>query len=374
VDDFPPAIHAELAFTNEARNARARAEATKDRPFIVLPRVFDELCSESILTLEYLEGVKVSEITREQGYDFEQVARNIIEAAFRQLFEDGLFHGDPHPGNILVLPGNRIALLDFGLVGRLSRGMQEALVTLIMATALRDPDTVARILNRIGVPDERTPIKAFRADIQEMLDHYLGLKLDEIRTSSLLRDLLDLAVKHRIRVPKEYAVLSKASITIEGVIRRLYPKLDILEIGLPYAKELLLSRFSPGDASGTLMKSLLKLQALAEDVPAQVQQILVDVESGKFRVNVHSVELDRIASNIRQLGLTLFMGLFASALIVGGFFAFSRDFAPWPGLRILGGAALALAGAIFGMALALYLLGGTHRKIQLRRFLRRGRR
>jgi hypothetical protein len=122
------------------------------------------------------------------------------------------------------------------------------------------------------------------------------------------------------------------------------------------------------------MKSLLKLQALMEDVPAQVQQILVDVESGKFRVNVHSVELDRIASNIRQLGLTLFMGLFASALIVGGFFAFSRDFAPFRGLRFLGGAALALAGAIFGMALAVYLLGGTHRKIQLRRFLRRGRR
>ena len=250
----------------------------------------------------------MSDVTTDAGYDLEQVAKNIIEAAFRQLFEDGLFHGDPHPGNILVLPGNRIALLDFGLVGRLTRPMQEALVSLIMATALRDPDTVARVLNRLGVPEDHTPITAFRADIGAILDRYLGLKLDQIRTSTLLRDLLDLAVKHKIRVPKEYAVLSKASITIEGIIRKLYPKLDILEIGLPYAKELLLSRFNPGDASGTMMKSLLKLQSLAEDVPAQLQQILVDIESGKFRVNVRSEELDRIAVNVRTLGLTTFFG------------------------------------------------------------------
>ncbi len=372
VEEFDRAIHEELDFGNEAENVRAMAKAGKDRPTLVIPRVFDELSSRTVLTLEYLEGVKVSDVTADAGYDLEQVARNIIESAFRQLFEDGLFHGDPHPGNLLVLPGNRIALIDFGLVGRLTRPMQEALVTLIVATALRDPDTVARVLNRIGVPEDHTPITAFRADIGAILDRYLGLKLDEIRTSTLLRDLLDLAVKHKIRVPKEYAVLSKASITVEGIIRKLYPKLDILEIGLPYAKELLLSRFNPGDASGTMMKSLLKLQALAEDVPAQLQQILVDIESGKFRVNVRSEELDRIAVNVRTLGLTSFLGLVASGLTIGGFVVFARDFAGWRWLPLLGGAALALAGTLFGLGLALYLMSAPRRKIRLRRFLKRG--
>ena len=372
VEEFDRAIHEELDFSNEARNARAMADASKDRAFLVIPRVLGELCSESVLTMEYVEGVKVSEITTALGYDFEKVARNIMEASFRQLFEDGLFHGDPHPGNILVLPGNRIALLDFGLVGRLTRPMQEALVTLIMATALRDPDTMARVLNRIGVPEDHTPIKAFRGDISELLDRYLGLKLEDIHTSTLLRDLLDLAVKHKIRVPKEYAVLSKASITVEGIIRRLYPKLDILEVGLPYAKELLFSRFNPGGASGAMMKSILKFQTLAEDVPAQLQQILVDIESGKFRVNVRSIELERIAANVRTLGLTLFLGLAAAGLTIGGFIVFARDFAGWRGLPFLAGAALALAGALFGVAFALYLLGGTRRKIKLRRFLGRG--
>jgi ubiquinone biosynthesis protein len=372
VEEFDRAIHEELDFSNEARNARAMAEASKDRAFLVIPRVLAGLSSEAVLTMEYVEGLKVSDITAEAGYDLEQVAKNIIEAAFRQLFEDGLFHGDPHPGNVLVLPGSRIALLDFGLVGRLSRPMQEALVTLIMGTALRDPDTVARVLNRIGVPEEHTPITAFRADIQGILDRYLGLKLEDIRTSTLLRDLLDLAVKHRIRVPKEYAVLSKASIAVEGIIRKLYPRLDILELGLPYAKELLLARFNPSDASGTMMKSLLKLQTLAEDVPAQLQQILVDIESGKFRVNVRSIELERIAVNVRALGLSVFLGLVASGLTIGGFVVFARDFAAWRALPFLAGAALAGAGVLFGLGLALYLLGGTRRKIQLRRFLKRG--
>ncbi|OFX20471.1 MAG: ABC transporter [Anaeromyxobacter sp. RBG_16_69_14] len=370
-EEFDRAIHEELDFGNEAQNARAMAEAAKDRPFQVIPRVVHDLSSRTILTLEYIEGVKVSDVTPQAGYDLEQVAKNIIEAAFRQLFEDGLFHGDPHPGNVLVLPGNRIALLDFGLVGRLTRPMQEALVTLIMATSLRDPDTVARVLNRIGVPEERTPITAFRADIGAILDRYLGLKLEDIRTSTLLRDLLDLALKHKIRVPKEYAVLSKASIAVEGIIRKLYPKLDILEIGLPYAKELLFARFNPSDVSGTLMKSLLKLQTLAEDVPAQLQQILFDLESGKFRVNVRSEELSRIAVNVRTLGLTSFLGLVASGLTIGGFVVFARDFAGWRGLPFLGGAALAVAGMLFGLGLALYLLSAPRRKIKLRRFLKR---
>jgi len=370
VEEFERSIHEELDFRQEARNAREMAENAKDRPTLVIPRVHDALSSETILTLDYVEGVRLSDIDPKAGHDPEQIARNLIEGAFRQLFEDGLFHGDPHPGNVLVLPGNRLALLDFGLVGRLTRPMQEALVTLIMATALRDPDTVARVLNRIGVPEDHTPITAFRADIGAILDRYLGLKLGDIHTSTLLRDLLDLAVKHKIRVPKEYAVLSKASITVEGIIRRIYPELDILEVGLPYAKELLLSRFNPSDASGTMMKSLLKLQSMAEDVPAQLQQILVDLESGKFRVNVRSVELDRIAVNVRTLGISSFLGLVACGLTIGGFWVFARDLAGWRWLPLLGGLALATAGALFGLGLALWTLGGPRRKIRIRRWLR----
>jgi ubiquinone biosynthesis protein len=369
VEEFDKAIHQEMDFGNEARNVRDMAEASKGMEFVVIPRVHDPLSCSTVLTLDYVAGLKVSDVTPQAGYDLREVARRIIEMAFRQLFEKGIFHGDPHPGNILVLPDGRVALLDFGLVGRLTRTMQDALVTLIMAVALRDPETVARVLYRVGVTDAHTPITAFRDDISRILERYLGLKLDQIRTTTLLQDLLDLAVRHRIRVPKEYALLSKASITVEGVIRRLYPDLDVLAIGLPYARELLLARFDPRDASGTLMKSLLKFQGLAEDLPAQLSQILTDLEGGKFRVHVHSAELERIADNVRSLGLTLFLGILASGLTVGGLSMFARELATWRGLPALGFVALLLAGMLFGAAVTFYILGGRMKKLSLRRFL-----
>jgi len=366
IEEFDRTVHEELDFQNEARNARAMRASAEDRPFLVIPRVHDALSSTTVLTLDYVEGVKVSDVSAEGGFDLERVARNIIEASFRQLFEDGLFHGDPHPGNILVVPGNGIALLDFGLVGRLSRAQQDALVTLIVAVALRDADTVARMLNRIGVPDAHTPIAEFRDDIRRILEQYLGLQLDQIRTASLLRDLLDLAVRHRIRIPKEYAVLAKASITIEGIIRRLYPKLDVLEVGLPYAKELLLARFNPQDASSVLMKALLKLQALAEDVPTQLSQILVDLEAGKLRVNVRSEDAERIAAHVRSLGVMTFLGLLAAAFTVGGLVLVAAGWSRLLGVGALGAAALLSASA------GLYHLATVRmRKISVRRWLKR---
>ncbi|MGA8892157.1 MAG: AarF/UbiB family protein, partial [Anaeromyxobacteraceae bacterium] len=370
VEEFDRAIHEELDFANEARNARDMAAASRELPFVVVPAVHAALSSATVLTLDYVEGVKVTDLGGRDGYDPEQVARNLIEAAFRQLFGGGIFHGDPHPGNILVLPGNRIALLDFGLVGRIGRPMQEALVTLLVAVALRDPETVARVLYRIGVPEAHTPISSLRDDISGILDRYLGLKLDQIRSSTLLTDMLDLAVRHKIKVPREYALLCKSSVTIEGVIRGLYPDLDVMAMGLPYAKEMLFSRFQPGDASGALMKSMLKLQGLAEDVPGQLSQILADLEAGKFRVHVRSESLDRIADNVRSLGLTVFLGLLASALALGGLFVVARQMAGSQAILLLGFAALLLAGFLFGASLTVYWLGGRIPKLSLRKLIR----
>ncbi len=125
VEEFDRTVHEELDFSHEARNAQLMADAAAGRDFVLIPKVHAALSCATVLTLDYVEGVKVSDITAADGHDLEQVARNVLEASFRQLFEDGVFHGDPHPGNILVRPDNRIALLDFGLVGRLSRGQQE---------------------------------------------------------------------------------------------------------------------------------------------------------------------------------------------------------------------------------------------------------
>src|SRR6267378_1385327 len=183
VSEFRQAMLIELDFENEARNIEDFAKTHAGRELVVIPRVLRTHSSRTVLTLEELVGVKLKTVLEDpaaEGVDRKALARNILDASFHQLFADGLFHGDPHPGNVIVLPGNRLGLIDFGLVGRLSKGMQESIILLVLAISLRDPDTVARLLYKVGVPDERINLHQFRADIHDILDRYLGLKLSEV--------------------------------------------------------------------------------------------------------------------------------------------------------------------------------------------------
>ncbi|MBU8894653.1 AarF/ABC1/UbiB kinase family protein [Corallococcus sp. H22C18031201] len=368
VDEFDRAIHEELDFVNEATNVRAFLENHRERPYLKIPRVYSELSSRTVLTLEFIRGVKVNPAQLSDAVR-KQLAQNIVEASFRQLFDDGLFHGDPHPGNILLMEDHRLALLDFGVVGRLTRPMQETLVMLCLAVALKDSDSVARILYRVGVPDARANLVGFRNDIEGILGQHLPTTLGQVDARTLLRDLLDLAVKYRIRIPKEYALLSRASISTEGMLRGLYPELNILEVALPYAKELLAGRYDPTQLQGGLMRTLLRFQSLAQDLPTQLSQILLDLESGKFSVNVRAEQFDKLNENLRSAAVIAFLGLCACGFIVGAFIAFAPRPPMYGNVPVLGVVGIAFAAALFGAAITWYLFGGRLGKVSVSRWL-----
>jgi ubiquinone biosynthesis protein len=375
VTEFRNAMLLELDFENEAHNIEEFARNHEGRPYVVIPKLYRDLSSRTVITLQELKGVKlktVLEAGASAGIDRKQLARNVLEASFQQLFRDGLFHGDPHPGNIIVMEGNRIGLLDFGLVGRMTRQMQESIIVLVLAISLRDPDTVARLLYKVGVPDQRINLHQFRHEIHDILDRYMGLKLAEVDSGVLMSELVDLAMKYRIKIPKEYAVLSKASATTEGIVRQLDPELDVTQAALPYAKQLLYDRYSPGSMSGGFLRLLLQLQGFLQDTPQQLSQILMDLEGGKFNVNVRSEELSRLNLNVKALGILLFTGMLASGLIVGAFSLVGRASegagqTVWPLAALIG---LALAAMLFGGALTWTFLGGRLKKISVRRLLK----
>jgi ubiquinone biosynthesis protein len=372
VDEFDKAIHEELDFVNEASNIRAFLANHAERPYLKIPRVYDDLSSRKVLTLEFIRGVKISQakLTDEER---KVLAKNIIEASFRQLFDDGLFHGDPHPGNILLMEDHRLALLDFGIVGRLTKQMQETLVMLCLAVALKDSDSVARILYRVGVPDSRANLVGFRNDIENILGQHLPTTLGQVDARTLLRDLLDLAVKYRIRIPKEYALLSRASVSTEGMLRSLYPEMNILEVVLPYAKELLAGRYDPSQLQGGLMRTLLRFQSLATDLPTQLSQILLDLESGKFTVTVRADQFDKLNDNLRTVAIIAFLGLCACGFIVGAFMSFAQK--PWMygNVPVLGIIGIAVAAALFGAVFTWYVFGGRFRKVSVSRWLKKRR-
>jgi ubiquinone biosynthesis protein len=372
VTEFRQAMLTELDFHNEAQNLEDFTKTHAARPYMVIPRVYRELSTKTIITMQELVGTKLSEVLRNPDqFDRKQLARHIIDASFHQLFTDGLFHGDPHPGNLLVLADGNIGLLDFGLVGRLSRQMQESLILLVLAISLRDPDTVARLLYKVGIPDQRINLHQFRLDIHQILDSYLGLKLAEVDADTLLDDLLELALKYKIKIPKEYAVLSKAAATTEGMVRVLDPELDIGQTALPYAKQLLWERYNPTSMSGGALRMLLQLQGFLQDTPAQLSQILMDLEGGKFLVTVKNEDFVKLNTNIKALGILVFMGSIASGLIVGAFSLVGHERgvrgSGWPWVSLIG---LLLAGMLFSAALTWTLLGGRFRKLSLRKFLK----
>ncbi len=376
VEEFEASLVNELDFGVELRNVKLFHEKNVGRDYQVVPKAYEELSSRKVLTLEFIDGVKITEAC--PPHDGKVLARNMLEGAFRQLFVDGVFHGDPHPGNVLVMKDGRLGLIDFGLVGRLTPQMKENIVLLVLAIALKDADSVARLIYRVGIPDQRTNLGAFRQDIQGILDKYLGIALKDVQSTSLMSDLVDLSVRYKIKIPKEYAILSKAAMTAEGVIRKLDPELDMLALGMPYAKELLQDRMDPGAMLGVGggMKSLLRVQTFLQDVPLQMSQILMDLEGGKFTVNAKAPELAQLRDTVRGLGVTLFLGLLAGGFVVGTFVSLSTiewkilDVVPVNLVFALFGAAMATG--LWWLAMSWSAIQGRIKKIKLSSWLNLG--
>ncbi len=373
VAEFRSAMLLELDFENEARNIDDFAKNHQGRPNVVVPKLYRGLSCRTVITLEELKGRKLKDVLDDARLPGrKELARQIVDASFNQLFKDGLFHGDPHPGNLIVLEGNRLGLIDFGLVGRLTKGMQESIILLVLAISLKDPDTVARLLYKVGVPDERINLHQFRHDIHDILERWLGLKLSEVDSGVLMSELVDLAMKYKIKIPREYAVLSKAAATTEGIIRQLDPELDVTAVALPYAKQLLYERYNPSSMSGGMLRVLLQLQGFLQDTPQQLSQILMDLEGGKFHVTVRNEDLTRLNANVKALGVLLFAGMIAASLIVGAFSLVGRasegtSTTVWPIPALVG---LALAAMLFGGATTWTLISGRLKKISVRRFLK----
>lgn len=371
--EFESALVLELDFLHEADNVRLFHGNAVGREYIHIPAVYSELTSRTVLTLERLQGVKITRLDPER-HDRQKVAENILLMAFEHLFVDGVFHGDPHPGNLFALENDRIGLVDFGLVGRMTRQMQETLIVLCLAVALRDSETVARLLYKVGVPEKRVNLAQFRSDIASIIDTNLPRSLRDIDSATLGPQLVDLCLKYGIKIPKEYALLTKSAITYEGIIRQLWPEMDVAQMAMPYAKRLLATRLTPESGQGGALRAMLQAHGVVTEVPMQISQILMDLESGKFTVNAQNADLPQLVKAVRWLGITMFSGMIASALIVGSFVVLAAR-TDWEvrGIPVLAVVGLVVPPVLFSVALLWTVLGGRVPRIPLRRLIGGGR-
>jgi ubiquinone biosynthesis protein len=372
VREFDRAINEELNFLHEAaNNETARENATGVADYII-PEIIQELTASTVITQTYIDGEKLSsiEVGSERALKLCTIA---MEAAFQQIFTDGFFHGDPHPGNMLVTQSNQVAFLDWGLVGTLSVGQQDELVDLIVAIISNDVDGITRTVLRMGRPDGRVNLRHLRTDVQRIRDLHLTRSLDKLNLGAMMEDIMEVAHTHRIRVNPEYALLTKATATVEGVLRSVYPDLDIIGTLKPYAERLLKDRFGSERLLKAGVVTLMRVNHLLRDVPMQIDQMLMDVEAGELRIQVGHPALDHHVSAMTVLGSRVFMGFLAGGLIVGGSILLATsDWRPdgIPVLAITGSIFLILASITSFAALTWHFITGGMKKLRLTPWLR----
>jgi ubiquinone biosynthesis protein len=317
--------------------------------------------------MERIHGKRITDIAgTEQA---KQVIERLVEVAFENVFVDGLFHGDPHPGNLLVTENGDVAFIDFGLVGRVSREAQDRILMLLLALSLRDADTLSRLIVRLGESDARIELGPFRAQVGRLMDRYVGLTVGEVNTAQVFNDLVDLSLRFGIRLPREFAILSKASVSIEGIVRVLHPEFDPSATITRRAEELLVERVDPRQWKAGGLRSALQLGLVLQEVPLQLGQALMDLERGHIQVTVKSGDLEGLQNSLRGLAMTIFGAVLAGACVIGGIEIVLRAGLSPVSAPFLAAAAFVVAGGSFGVAFSWYLTGGKLPRIGLRRLL-----
>ncbi len=368
VKEFKTALQGEVDFRREARNLQAFARCNEGRWGVHVPALVAELSGRTVLVMERIHGVRITDLAATPARA-QKVCERLVQVAFEHIFVDGLFHGDPHPGNILVDDNDNIAFIDFGLIGQVPREIQDRMIMLLLAMSVRDVDTIARLVIRLGDVEGRVAIAPFRAAVSQLMDRYFGLSIGEISTASLFTDLVELSTRFGVRLPKEMAILSKATVSIDGVVRALHPGFDPTTTISARAEELLRERLDPRSLRGGGLRTALQLALVVQELPVQLGQALLDLERGQIQVTVKSDALEQLNTTLRGVGMTIFGGILAGALVLAGFFTVDAAQLAGPRAGLIAVLTFAAAGGIFGVAFAWYVTGGRLPRIAVGRFL-----
>ncbi|AZK60280.1 ABC1 kinase family protein [Candidatus Desulforudis audaxviator] len=323
-EEFREAIAEETDFRAEARHADAIRRNLEGDPRVLVPRVQWSHTSERVLTLEYVEGIKLSnlEALEAAGMDRKRLARVLADVLLKQMLVDGIFHADPHPGNISVLPGERLALIDFGIIGRLSPENRDNLGQIMLGMIRRNADMVVRSVLRSGAVPDTVDLNLLRRDIERLQQKYYDVPVNQINVSESMQDFLVLAYRHRVRLPNELTMLIKSIITADGLVRQLDPEISVVDVARPLGKRLLAERYSIKRLRRLWGESLPEYAQIASRVPFQLHDVLEQLARGELRIKQDNPGLDRLGGRISALANRLVL-----AALVGILFLSSALFA-----------------------------------------------
>jgi len=318
VDEFSKSIRNELDYTLEARNMERFANNFADDNTVRIPKVYWEYTTGRIITMEFLEGVKVSHIDEleNRGYNVKSIAKKGAQAYLKQIFTHRFFHGDPHPGNIFILTGEVVAFMDFGLVGRLTPSMASRLNELLISIASKDTERIADALLQISVVDEDSNMDDLKADISEFVDKYYDISLGQLQISNVVHDLTDISSKYRIILDRQLSLLGRVLAEIEGLGKRLDPDFNIIPLIQPFARGLVISKGSPREILKKSSKIARDYANLITTLPSDLKMALDKAKNGKLRIEFKHVALEGVVSGLERSTSRLAFAIIIASLVV----------------------------------------------------------
>lgn len=301
--EFAKALKKELDYVQEAKNIMKFGEQYDKVPNIHIPLVYQDYSSRRVLTMQYLEGIKLSEKDKlkAKGYDCKLIAEKYAETILHQVLIEGFFHGDPHPGNVLVMERGELALLDFGMVGRLTPQTKSRFASLIIALRNQNTDGVIRAISQLGLVPDETDMDALRDDVDLMRDKYYKVPFSEISMGEAVNDLFGLAFHHDIRIPSDLTLLGKTLLTMEGVVGSLDPSISIFDMAEPFGRRLFKERLNPKDLVKHLMTSIPDYLEVAGELPTKLTDVMSLVKKGKLQLQISIPEIEQVLSKMDRI-------------------------------------------------------------------------
>lgn len=319
VKELARSLQRELDLASECRSAERIAANLAALPWIVVPRVHWACTRARVNVQDFIGGVAghhLEELDR-QGFDRRLLARRGAQAVLKMIVEDGLFHADPHPGNVFYLPGNRIAFIDFGMVGRLAPRRRGELLTLLLGLVQRDAQAVADVLLDWTGDAGQADIDTLEAEIEGFVEQYHGVPLAQLSLGGMLSDVTAMLREHRLSLPSDLALLIKAFITLEGLGRGLDPDFHMAEEALPMLRKVMRAQYRPRVMAQRAWRNLRRTLTLVEKLPHDLSRLLRNARRGRLNIHLDIAHLRRVGDQLTQAANRISMALVIAALIVG---------------------------------------------------------
>ena len=358
VEEFARILEKEIDYKIEATNMERAARQFLDTPYVYIPKVYRDMTTSRILTTEFIDGIKISEIDKleDAGLDRKLITARGADLVFSQVFDHGFFHADPHPGNIFALPHNAICLIDFGMAGVVERQTREDFVDLIGSVVQQNEARAAQALMRLTYWEEEPEMRMLEREVADFMGRHFYKPLKEVEFAKLMRDVLELTTNFRLRIPPDIFLMMKAISTIESIARILDPGFDVVAQASPFIQRVKLERMKPQRIAGDVVDLTSKLVQFLQQFPKDLLDLASLIRRQRLGLQIEHKGLEKMLATHDQISNRLSFSIIIAALIIGSALIVISETPPLVfGISLIG-IILFFAAAIMGIWLLVAIL------------------